>query len=875
MNRPRGCNDAVQRVDLRARSIQVRFRRASEETAMRFALVVLVAVLTSCARPPDAANPEPARVEESDQGVFFQVSPKRDEAKLLVTLPKPGADGVMIRAIHAAGLTAGLGSNPVGFDRGSVEDGRILSFRLSGKKVIVEMENWTYRASSDDPLERRSVQNSFARSFLWASEVVEQRRDGAVVVDLAPFLIADTMDLRGRLKGAGQGAYTIAADRSFPDFDTVLAFPDNVELDAYVTFVSEAAGREVAATAADGRAFTLIVHHSFVRLPDDGYKTREFDPRVGAIDVPYYDFSAPLDAPLQNAFARRFRLERIDPALSSGLVKKPIVFYVDRGAPEPVRSALIDGASWWREAFEAAGFEDAFRVELLPEGVHPMDARYNVIQWVHRQTRGWSYGGGIYDPRTGEMIRAAVILGSQRVRQDRMIFEGLAGAEKTGSGEPDDPIQLSLQRIRQLSAHEVGHPLGFAHNFAASVNERASVMDYPAPFVRPTTDGRLDFSNAYSSGVGAWDVAAVKWLYSEFAPEADERAELEKIVRETSSAGLRFVDDPQGRDVSGAHPAGSVWDNGSDPVATLRETLRVREIALGNFGERSLKEGRSLSDLRNVLVPIYLYHRYQLAAAAKLIGGYDFRYETRGGAPSSAGVATPPDRQRDALSALLETLDVSKLDLPDSVIDRLPPPLASFGDGAGSREMFASEMGPVFDILSAADAAGSETFRALLSPRRLARLVEMERRDPAALTVPELLLAIDRVLFSGAVTPRQAEIQRTLQTRFVSMLIDISSDIGAGGEAQAAAVGLGGGGGVVSSAPVQARVETYLRGLRARLALGQSADASHRVWLGARIEAHLARPAATRRVAQPSASVPPGPPIGGANTEDCWFCDLP
>lgn len=820
-----------------------------------FAALLAVAACARDAKVEDQAAAPPAQA--TSQGAFFAVEAKPEDGKLLVTLPAPGEGGVMLRAIHASGLTAGLGSNPVGFDRGAVESGRIVAFRKLGRKVVIEQENWTYRATADNTLEKKSVENSFARSFLWAGDIVEEKPDGSVTFDLSGFLVSDTMDLKGGLRSAGQGGYAIAADRSFPDYSSVLVFPDNVELDAYVTFTADTAGGEVAATAAEGRAFTMILHHSFVRLPEPGFRPRPFDTRMGAINVSFYDFSAPLSGSIQQSYARRFRLERADPDAARGPVKKPIVFYVDSGAPEPVRQALIDGAMWWADAFEDAGFENALRVEVLPEGAHPMDVRYNVIQWAHRQTRGWSYGGGVYDPRTGEMLKAAVILGSQRVRQDRMIFEGLAGADRTGTGAADDPVELALARIRQLSAHEVGHPLGFAHNFAASVNDRASVMDYPAPYVRPTAEGRLDFNEAYSVGVGAWDKAATRWLYSEFPGNVDEKAALERIVRETYASGLYFVDDPQGRPVGSAHPRGSVWDNGTDPVAMLDETMQVRAIALRNFGERSLKAGQPTSDLAAILVPVYLYHRYQTAAAAKLVGGYDFRYAQKGDGPA-AGAPVPAERQRAALAAIVRTLDPASLDLPDATLNRLTPTLASFS-GGGGRETFASDTGAMFDLMRAVDAAAGETLGALLHPQRLARLVETQRRDAAALTVEETLGAVEERVFASVPAPRHGEIARALQTRFVSTLIDLAASED-------------------GSPAVQSRVDAYLRAMRGRLAPGlfagtrTHADNAHRAFLSARIDAHLARPAPAGRVSATPARVPPGPPIGAM--EDCWFCDL-
>ncbi len=822
----------------------------------------------------DGDDPKVFAERTKSAAAFFKVE-AGDDGATLITLPKPDTEGVSLRVIHSAGLTAGLGSNPVGLDRGYADEGKILAFRRIGKKLVIEEENWMYRASADNALEKEAVRQSFASSFLWAGEIADESPNGSIKVDISSFLTSDVLDLKGVLDGAGQGAYSIDKDRSFVDAKSFLAFPDNVEIDAFVTLAGEKAGNEVSATAADGRTFTLTQHHSFVRLPDDGFKPRPFDPRAGAIDVPFYDFSAKLGDPVVTRYARRFRLERKDPAARSGPVKKPIIFYIDPGAPEPVRQALIEGAQWWADAFKAAGFEDGYRVELLPEGAHPMDVRYNVVQWVHRQTRGWSYGSGVYDPRTGEMLKAHVVLGSQRVRQDRMIFEGLASAAKTGTGAADDPVQLSLARIRQLSAHEIGHTLGFAHNFAASSNNRASVMDYPAPYVRPTAAGGLDFSGAYSVGAGDWDKVAATWLYSEFRNGADEKAALDAIIRNAYARGLRFVDDAQARGVESAHPYAAVWDNGADAVDALGETMRVRQIALSRFGDRSIKAGRPTSDLSAVIVPIYLYHRYQIDAAAKLIGGYDFRYALKGDGDYAAKPVAG-ERQRAALSALVATLDPATLDLSDATLDILTPEIESFLGGSGGAELFAGATAPMFDLLAAADAAGSKTLGAIFHPARSARLIELERRGGDAPTYAETLAAVEDRLFWASAAGRQAEIARRLQTRFVSMLIEIASGGGAAGEAQASSNFLNFGPGATASPEVRVRANAYLKSLGAKLGAspvdGFGADRVHRDALSDMISAHLSRPAPAIAPVAKVTKTPPGSPIGSA--EECWFCDL-
>jgi len=789
---------------------------------------------------------------------FVPVYVDMEEGRVLAAFPPAGEDGLSLRAIYAAGLTAGLGSNPVGLDRGRFDSGSLIAFRRIGARLVAEKENWTYRASTDNPLEARAVRESFARSFIWSGEIIAESGEGELLVDLSDFLTRDALDVRGALRNHPQGgAFTIAEDRSFPDAGAVLAFPDNVEFDAFLTLVGDEPKGEVEATAADPRAVTLVQHHSLVRLPEAGYEPRPFDPRSGAIEIPFYDFGAALADPVKRGYARRFRLDKVDRDAAVSDAVRPIVFYVDAGAPEPVRSALIEGAAWWAEAFEAAGFTNAYRVEPLPEDAHPRDIRYNIIQWTHRQTRGWSYGGGVSDPRTGEMIKGSVILGSQRVRQDRMIFEGLAGAGATGSGAGNDPVEIALARIRQLSAHEVGHALGFAHNFAASANDRASVMDYPAPHIRVGEDGALDFSQAYDVGVGAWDKVAAAWLYAQFAGDADEAGELERILADGYGAGLHYVGDSDGRSVGTGHPRASVWDNGDDPVAALREAMAVRKVALENFGPGVIADGRPMAAMRQVIVPIYLYHRYQVDAAAKLVGGYGFSYKAKGDAlPDAAAVSDL--RQRQALAALLETLDPAALSLPAALLDQLTPAPGGGGVHAAGVDLFDGDADPQFDLVAAAQSAAAITLRALLHPARAARLVEARRRDPAALGFAETLSAIDRIVFEAPARPEETAIVHAVQGRFVSELIDLSLDAGAATAMRAAS---------------EAQLRTIADRLQPSFFNASPADSRHHArWLRARIEAHLERPAMASAAAAPAPEIPQGSPIGGGFMETCWHC---
>jgi Met-zincin/Domain of unknown function (DUF5117) len=778
--------------------------------------------------------------------------------RILIALPAPDEDGVALRAIQATGLTAGLGSNPIGLDRGRANAGEIVAFRKVGDRVVAEIENWTYRASADNPLERRSVRDSFARSFVWSGEILGTGPDGALLVDISDYLTRDAMDVRSALKQHPEGgAFQLSDKLSMPDVSAALAFPDNVEFDAYLTLTSDEPKSEVWATAADARSVTLVQHTSLVRLPDDGYTPRMFDPRSGAIDVGFYDFSAPLSGQVGQSFARRFRLQKQDSTAASSPAKQPIVFYVDSGAPEEIRNALIEGASWWAEAFEAAGFPGSYRVEVLPDGAHPLDVRYNVIQWVHRQTRGWSYGGGVSDPRTGEMLKANVILGSQRVRQDRMIFEGLAGASKTSTGAADDPVEIALSRIRQLAAHEVGHTLGFAHNFAASSNERASVMDYPAPLVWVGQDGELDFSAAYDVGVGEWDMVSAMWLYRQYPEGTNEDAAGDELLESAWGSGLRYIDDPQGRGVGTAHPYASVWDNGTDPVAALIEVMRVRKVSLDRFGLGVLRDGEPTSRLRAVIVPVYLYHRYQVDAAAKMIGGYDFKYAETG-QPGGAGAPVPADQQRGALRTLVATLDPAVLDLPDRTLDLLTPPMISFrGAGAGA-EYFPGETGAMFDLLTAADTAASQTLGALLHPQRVARLIETERRDREALSYGEVLREVEVALFEEADTLRQAGILRREQMRYVSTLIALAANADATPE---------------TVTQTNAYLSALSRRIVTRSRRADPADVAMREELSRRIAAHLDRPSLPAMPSAPEVDIPPGSPIGAGGAEACWHCD--
>ncbi|MBN7798709.1 zinc-dependent metalloprotease [Parahaliea mediterranea] len=652
--------------------------------------------------------------------------------------------------IYVSSLSRGVGSNDLGLDRGQLGDTRLARFVRSGGKVLLLADNPAYVADSDNADERRAVEEAFARSAIGGFEVVAASGE-RVLVDGTDFFLRDAHGVARRLKDKEQGEYRADPERSAIFLPRTRGFPDNTEVDAMVTLAGDAQGDIIASVAPDPRAVTVHQHHSFIRLPEAGYEPLPYDPRSGFIDPGYdtlrYDYATAIGEPVKRTYAWRHRLRKKQPEAALSEPVEPIVYYLDRGAPEPVRSALMEGAAWWNQAFEAAGYKDAFQVKLLPEGADPMDVRYNVIQWVHRSTRGWSYGYSVRDPRTQEILKGHVTLGSLRVRQDYLLAEGLLAPYGEDGEVPPELLDFALARIRQLAAHEVGHTLGLEHNFAASSDGRASVMDYPHPYVTLGEDGEVDLSRAYDSGIGEWDKRAILYGYQDFAEGVDAAAARERIIRDTYSAdgaGLHFVADAHSRGdafaitAGPAHPRGSLWDNGADPVAELERLTRLRETVLARFSDSNIRLGRPLAEIENALVPMYLMHRYQVQAAATLIGGQEFSYALRGdGQIPTAMIA--PGQQRRAVEALLATIAPQALALRPELVALIPPRPPGDGDG---RELFPRQTGYVFDPLAAAATAAGLTLDMLLDPTRAARMNNNRARSAAQPGFPDLLDAL-------------------------------------------------------------------------------------------------------------------------------------
>jgi hypothetical protein len=689
----------------------------------------------------------------------------------------PGKDKIYLEIknlesefLYVNALSEGIGSNDIGLDRGKLGGGAVVFFRKAGNKILLIQPNQDYRALTDNVEERNSIKEAFAKSVLHGF-VIKEEKDNVYLVDATSFFMQDTFGVANTLSRSGEGNYNLDKSRSAFNMKRTKAFEKNVEFDVLLTFKGKPKGRNLWSVSPDASAVTVYQHHSFVELPDNNYKPREFDPRAGGYPMSYMDYSTPVNESIVKRFIYRHRLEKKNPNATISEAVEPIIYYLDPGTPEPIRSALLDGARWWNQAFEAIGYKDAFQVKMLPKDADPLDLRYNVIQWVHRSTRGWSYGGSISDPRTGEIIKGHVSLGSLRIRQDFLIAQALQAPYATSTAKDKFALDMALARIRQLSAHEVGHTIGFAHNFAASTNNRASVMDYPHPQFS-LKNGKIDFSNAYATNIGEWDKVTVAYAYQEFT--GNEKQGLQNILTTAFDKGLRYLSDQDARSPGSAHAYAHLWDNGKSAADELNDILEIRKNAITKFSPDNIKSGQPYSALEDVFVPVYFMHRYQIEAASKVIGGLDYNYAVKGGNQTIVK-RVPGSEERKALKSLLRTIDVETLAIPKSKLNLFPPRAIGYGR---TRESFKSKMGPEFDPYGAVETASEMTLSFLFHPQRASRLVLHKSLDKKQLGLSELIdiVVLNTLKNDTHKNNYHQELQNVVNTQVLNQLFGLAAN---------------------------------------------------------------------------------------------------
>lgn len=697
---------------------------------------------------------------------YFDFWYAENEDKIYLRVSNIGEEFLYVNA-----LSSGIGSNDIGLDRGQLGNTAVVKFQRAGQKLLLVQPNQNYRAVSNNEYERKSVEQAFAKSVLFGFEIIEEAVDG-FLIDITPFILRDAHGVAEKLKATNQGDYRLDNTKSALSLERTKSFPKNTEFEAMLTFTGTPKGSYVKSVVPDASKITVGQHHSFVELPEKEFKKRIFNTRSGAYPLVYQDYSTPVYAPLTKRYTIRHRLEKKHPDSTVSEAIEPIVYYLDPGTPEPVRSALIEGAAWWNQAFEFAGYKNAFQVKMLPKDADPLDLRYNVIQWVHRSTRGWSYGASVIDPRTGEILKGHVSLGSLRIRQDLMIAQALMNKPFEHSDENYSAmLEMALARIRQLSAHEVGHTLGFSHNFASSSNGRKSVMDYPHPLLT-FKDNQIDFSNAYDVGIGDWDKLTVAYSYGEPDQGQTENEYLKLILDKAKDDGLQFISDADARARGGAHAYAHLWDNASNPSDELNRIMEIRSQAISNFTIDNIKTNEPYSLLEDVFVPLYFLHRYQTEAAVKMIGGLDYNYTTKGSGLKVLETVSKSE-QIKALDAVINTLDSENIAIPKSLLGLFPPRAYGY---PRTRESFKSNTGISFDALGATSTASDFTLGLLLHPERANRLIQQKALEPENLDLTEVIDALlKNTFYKKTNSDYLKEAQNTINFNVLKHLMNLSA----------------------------------------------------------------------------------------------------
>lgn len=735
-----------------------------------------------------------------------------------------------------ASLAAGFGSSGLRLDRGAPGKVRIAEFRREGDRVVLLLRNKHFLATGDDDAVLAGTE-SFARSLLWSARP-EEEAGGETLVDAGDLAAADHHGIGEALLAAGEGSYAVDQARSFPLPARSRGGEDGAWLAAVLTLAGPGQGEAVRTIAPAPESLTFVQYLHLVPLPAPLMPARRYHPGSGGYGIGHFDHGQPAAAGTDVRVQPRFRLE----PTANGEVRKPVVFYVDPAIPEPVRSAVVEGGNWWRAGFAAIGLPGAYRVEVLPDGADRHDPGLNVVWWVHRAGRGWSRGAGLTDPRTGEIVTGRVLLGSQRVEQ----LTALAEALLAPYGQPDQAARLraveefTLSRMRHLAAHEIGHALGFMHNYASTLHAKPSVMDYPHPRLAVGPDGEIDVSRAYSRGLGPWDLFLVEHAYRPF-PAGEEEELLAGLRRRAMDEGLAYVTDADGHSPDAAHPDGVPWTMPGDALTGLDDVLEVRRVALSRFSAAVLPPGRQAGDLEERLALLYLLHRHQVTAVARLIGGARYAYAQAGDGNAGTRPVAGADQQA-ALARLSELLKAEHLALPAAVLDTLTPPAIRYGR---TSEYLDSGAGLVFDPLSAAEAGAALVAGQVLGPARLNRAAWQHAVDASVPAVPEIIDALLDVTWRrphepAAAVPGGAAVQRAANWVLLRYLLEALQ-------------------GNALHAQVRADVRQALRALARWLRLPGPGNRGDREEAAALIDGYLADPAGTRL--DPLPRLPPGAPL--------------